>query len=120
MAALGATETITLTGNHGWTHHVSTFRPPTGTTGLTLQLMGNAGDVWFDSLQLVEDGGVVIPVELIRNGDFADNSDHWIANRPVGSSVTFSDNECQANLGGPSNKRSRSHPARPMIFPSMP
>lgn len=96
----GATETITLTGNHGWTHHVSTFRPPTGTTGLTLQLMGNAGDVWFDSLQLVEDGGVVVPVELIRNGDFADNGDHWIANRPVGSSVTFSDNECQANLGG--------------------
>lgn len=23
----GATETITLTGNHGWTHHVSTFSP---------------------------------------------------------------------------------------------
>ncbi|WP_073525120.1 hypothetical protein [Pseudomonas fluorescens] len=97
----GTTETITLTGNHGWTHHLSTFSPPADTTGLTLQLMGDAGDVWFDSLQLAEDDGVVIPVELIRNGDFADNSDHWIANEPEGSSsVTFFGNECQANLGG--------------------
>jgi hypothetical protein len=96
----GTTETITLAGNHGWIHHMRTVSVPAGTTDLTLQLVGDAGDVWFDSVSLAEDEGVVIPTELIRNGDFADNGAQWIANRPEGSSVTFNNNECQVNLGG--------------------
>lgn len=96
----GTTETITLVGNHAWIHHVRTISAPAGTTALTLQLVGDAGDVWFDSVRLEEDDGVVIPVELIRNGNFAENSDEWSVNEPVGSSVTFNLNECQLNLGG--------------------
>lgn len=96
----GTTETITLVGNHAWIHHVRTISAPAGTTALTLQLVGDAGDVWFDSVRLAEDDGVVIPVELIRNGNFADNGAQWNANRPEGSSVTFNLNECQLNLGG--------------------
>ncbi|SFS26807.1 hypothetical protein [Pseudomonas sp. NFACC42-2] len=93
-------ESIGLTGNHGWTHRTITFNTPAGTTGITVQLIGDAGDVWFDNVRLVEDEGTVIPIELIRNGDFAENRTGWTVTVPVGSSVTFHDNRCQANLGG--------------------
>ncbi len=95
-----ASELISLERNHGWTHQSITFNTPAGTTAIAVQLVGDAGDVWFDNVRLVEDGGTVIPIELVRNGDFAENSTDWTVTLPIGSSVTFHENRCQANLGG--------------------
>lgn len=93
-------ESIALAGNHGWIRQSTTFSTLAGTTGAAIHLTGDAGDVWFDNVRLVEDGGTIIPIELIRNADFADNGDEWTASTPVGSTVTFHTNQCQLNLGG--------------------
>lgn len=93
-------ESIGLTGNHGWTHRSITFNTPAGTTGITVQLIGDAGDVWFDNVRLVEDEGTVIPIELIRNGDFAENRKDWSITEIPPGSVSIHDNRCQATLGG--------------------
>ena len=91
----GATESIALAGNHGWARQSTTFSTAAGTTGAAIQLTGDAGGVWFDNVRLVEDGGSTIPIELIRNGDFAENGNEWTAS----SGVTFHTQQCQLNHG---------------------
>ena len=96
----GTTESIALNGNHGWLRNETSVNTPAGTTDVTVKLVGDAGDVWFDNVRLVEEEGTIIPIELVRNGDFAENIEEWTVTVPVGANVTFHDNRCQANLGG--------------------
>ncbi len=94
------TESIALDGNHGWLRSAISVNTPADTIGVTIKLVGDAGDVWFDNVRLVEEDGAIIPIELVRNGDFADQIDEWTVTTPPGSNVTFHDNQCQVNLGG--------------------
>lgn len=96
----GAHESIPVSGNHGWLRRSLTFTTPASTTGATVQLTGTSGDVWFDNARLVEEGGTIIPIELIRNGDFSANGNDWDVTNPPPATVTFHTEQCQLNLGG--------------------
>ena len=91
----GASASIGLAGNHGWVRRSTSFSTPAGTTSATIQLNGDAGDVWFDNVRLVEDGGSTIPIELVRNGKFTENSDEWTTSL----GATFHGEQCQLNNG---------------------
>ncbi|WP_053135138.1 hypothetical protein [Pseudomonas sp. MIACH] len=96
----GTTESIVLDGNHGWLRNETSVNTPAGTTGVTVKLVGDAGDVWFDNVRLVEEEGTIIPIELVSNGDFAEDRKDWILTATPPGTVSIHDNRCVANHGG--------------------
>lgn len=96
----GTQESIPVSGNHGWLRRSLMFTTPADTTGATVQLTGTSGDVWFDNVRLVEDDGTIIPIELIRNGDFSANGNDWDVTASPPATATFNSQQSQLNHGG--------------------
>lgn len=96
----GDIQSIPLTGNHGWSYWTASYSPSAGTTSVTVQLVGTSGEVWIDNVQLKEEEGSVIPIELIRNGDFSANGDGWTAIATPPATATFNTQQSQMTLGG--------------------
>ena len=86
---------------HPWTRQEVTYTTPPSAIILTLAIIGTAGAVCIDELQLTQDTGTPARPELVLNGDFSQNNLHWdTTGSPPGSQAHFDGTTFQATLAG--------------------
>lgn len=99
--APGADLEVELNDFHVWRWQQISFTTPPATTLLTVAITGTSGEVCVDEMQLTLDTGIPPRPELVLNGDFSNNMDHWSTEgSPIGSRTHFDGNTLECALGG--------------------
>lgn len=97
----GADVRIALNDFHLWRKQEIRITTPPATTLMTVAVTGTAGEVCVDELNLTQDTSTPPRPELVLNGDFSANSDHWdTSGSPIGSGRHFDGDTFQATLQG--------------------